>query len=68
MIGRNIHFRFVSSLYVLYNIIRKARRVGSDGSISASGTAGHVKIFNLGVRRGGDVHFLIARLYNTSLD
>ena len=23
----------------------------------------HLKIFNLGARRGGDVHFLIARLY-----
>ena len=26
------------------------------------------KIFNLGARRGGDVHFLIARLYVTVLD
>ena len=24
----------------------------------------HLKIFNLRARRGGDVHFLIARLYN----
>ena len=23
----------------------------------------HLKIFNLGARRGGDVHFLITRLY-----
>ena len=28
----------------------------------------HLKIFNLGARRGGDVHFLITRLYITSLD
>ena len=28
----------------------------------------HLKIFNLGARRGGDVHFLIARLYITCLD
>ena len=28
----------------------------------------HLKIFNLGARRGGDVHFLIARLYITVLD
>ena len=28
----------------------------------------HLKIFNLGARRGGDVHFLIARLYITGLD
>ena len=27
----------------------------------------HLKIFNLGARRGGDVHFLIARLYITCL-
>ena len=26
------------------------------------------KIFNLGARRGGNVHFLIARLYITGLD
>ena len=28
----------------------------------------HLKIFNLGTRRGGDVHFLIARLYITGLN
>ena len=28
----------------------------------------HSKILNLGARRGGDVHFLIARLYITVLD
>ena len=28
----------------------------------------NLKIFNLGARRGGDVHFLIARLYITCLD
>ena len=28
----------------------------------------HLKIFNLGARRGGDVHFLIARLYIIGLD
>ena len=27
-----------------------------------------LKIFNLGARRGGDVHFLIARLYIKVLD
>ena len=47
--------------------------------MSASGSAGpgfdpgrvvnfHLKIFNLGARKGGDVHFLIARLYITGLD
>ena len=28
----------------------------------------HLKIFYLGARRGGDVHFLITRLYITGLD
>ena len=28
----------------------------------------HLKIFNLGARRGEDVHFLMARLYITGLD
>ena len=28
----------------------------------------HLKIFNLGDRMGGDVHFLITRLYITVLD
>ena len=56
-----------------------SRCAGSDGSISASGSTGpgfdprrvvnfHLKIFSLGTRRGGDVHFLIARLYITGLD
>ena len=48
--------------------------------MSASGSAGtgfdpdgvvnfHLKIFNLGARRGGgDVHFVIARLYITGPD
>ena len=61
------------------NISGHARRAGSDGSMSASGPAGpgfdprqvvnfNFKIFNLGDRRGGDVQFLIARLYITGLD
>ena len=28
----------------------------------------NLKIFNFGARRGGEVHFLIARLYITGLD
>ena len=65
--------------FLYINVHKQARRVGSDGSMSASGSAGpgfdpggvvnfHLKIFNLGERRGGDVHFLIARLYITVLD
>ena len=33
------------------------------GSIPGGVVNFHLKIFNLGARRGGDVHFLIARLY-----
>ena len=38
-------------------------------NMSASGSTVNFnfKIFNLGARRGGDVHFLIARLYITVL-
>ena len=58
----------------------KARRAGSDGSMSVplvqqvrGSIPGEVvnfnlKIFNLEARRGGDVHFLIARLYITVPD
>ena len=38
------------------------------GSIPGAVINFHLKIFNLGARRGGDVHFLIARLYITGLD
>ena len=38
------------------------------GLISGGVVNFHLKIFNLGARRGGDVHFPIARLYITGLD
>ena len=38
------------------------------GSIPSGVVNFHLKIFNLGTRRGGDVYFLIARLYITGLD
>ena len=38
------------------------------GSIPHGVVNFHLKIFNLGARRGGDVQFLIARLYVTGLD
>ena len=61
----------------LYN--KDVGRAGSDGSTSATSSAGpgfdprqgrkfSFETFNLGARRGGDVHFLIARLYITGLD
>ena len=39
-----------------------------QGSIPGRVVHFHLKIFNLRARRGGDVHFLIARLYITVLD
>ena len=38
------------------------------GSIPGGVVNFNLKIFNLGARRGEDVHFLIARLYITVLD
>ena len=37
------------------------------GSIPGRVVNFHLKIFNLGARRGGEVQFLIARLYTTCL-
>ena len=39
-----------------------------QGSIPGGVVNFNLKIFNLGARRGGDVHFLIAKLYITGLD
>ena len=38
------------------------------GSIPGGEVNFNLKIFNLGARSGGDVHFLIVRLYITVLD
>ena len=38
------------------------------GSIPGGVVNFNLKIFNLGARRGGDVHFLITRLYIIGLD
>ena len=38
------------------------------GSIPGGVVNFHLKIFNVGARRDGDVHILIARLYITGLD
>ena len=80
--GRRIYFHVLLLYALKFNLCFKevkAHRAGSDGSMSAlvqqvwgSIPGGVVnfnwKIFNLGARRGGDVHFLIARLYSTVLD
>ena len=47
-------FQNFTALSLLVKFMFNARRAGSDGSMSASGS--------------GDVHFLIARLYITVLD
>ena len=39
-----------------------------QGSIPGRVVNFHLKVFNLWARRGGNVHFLIARLYITCLD
>ena len=38
------------------------------GSIPGGVVNFNLKIFNLGARRGGDVRFIITRLYSTGLD
>ena len=45
------------------SLVQQAR-----GSIPGGVVNFHLKIFNLGARKGGDVHFLIAILYITVLD
>ena len=44
-------------------LVQRVRGSIPDGVVNF-----HLKIFNLRARRGGDVHFLIARLYITCLD
>ena len=39
-----------------------------QGSIPSGLVNFNLKIFNFGAKRGGDIHFLIARLYITVLD
>ena len=46
--------------------LRLVQRV--RGSIPGEDLNFHKKNFNLGARRGGDAHFLIARFYITGLD
>ena len=43
-------------------------RIAVVSSIPGGVVNFNLKIFNLGARKGGDVHFLIARLYITGLD
>ena len=64
----NIYF-FQTELAVLAQMVACLPLVQQIwGSIPGGVVNFHLKIFNLGARRGGDVHFLIARLYITGLD
>ena len=53
----NIHYFWNYKLFLDLEQVR--------GSIPSGVVKFNLKIFNLGARRGGDVHFLIARLYIT---
>ena len=66
-------------VFLLYDNSSQARRLAQmvacmplvqqvRSSIPGGVVNFHLKIFNLGARKGGDVHFLIARLYITVLD
>ena len=57
--GNNLVRKMVSCL----PLVQQVRGSNPGGVVNF-----HLKIFNLGARRGGDVHFLIARLYITGLD
>ena len=65
-------FTFVISLYTLTALAQMVECLllvqQVRGSIPGGVVNFHLKIFNLWARRGGDVHFLIARLYITGLD
>ena len=58
-----------NTLAVLAQMVACLPLVQQDrGSIPGGVVHFNLKIFNLGARRGGDVHFIIARLYIIGLD
>ena len=59
-------FLFLAALTQMVACLPLVKQVW--GSIPGGVVNFHLKIFNLEARRGGDVHFLIARLYITGLD
>ena len=59
----NINFSMLAALTQMVSCLPLVQRVRS--SIPGGVLNIHLKIFSLGARRGGDVHFLIARLYIT---
>ena len=56
-------FAALAQMVACLPLVQQVRGSFSDGVVNF-----HLKIFNLGTRKGGDVHFLIARLYITGLD
>ena len=66
-LGEGLHLQLEpATLAQMVACLRLVQQV--RGSILGGVVNFHLKIFNLGARRGGDVHFLIARLYITVLD
>ena len=63
---RSTYFLKLAALVQMVGCLPLVQQV--RGSIPGAVVNFHLKIFNLGARRGGDVHFLIARLYITVLD
>ena len=61
-----LHSRNLTALAQMVEHLPLVQQV--RGSIPGGVVNFHLKIFNLGARRGGDVHFLIATLYITVLD
>ena len=69
------HYKSTSLMYVSRELAALAQMVAClplvqqvRGSILGRVVNFDLKIFNLGARRAGDVHFVIARLYITVLD
>ena len=62
----SIYFMKLAALAQMVACLPLVQRV--RGSIPGGVVNFHLKVFNVGARRGGDVHFLIARLYITLLD
>ena len=68
-IGKVLIASFDDGLAVLAQMVACLLLVQQvHGSIPGGVVNFHLKIFNLGARRGGDVHFSIARAYITVLD
>ena len=62
----NVVFHKIAMLTQMVACLPLVQQV--QGSIPDGVVNFYLKIFNLGARRGGDVHFLIARLYITGLN